>query len=172
MVDLKKVTAAAPIQTTSIPIGAIAPAIAARQPHPLDGIRQKAQELEAKRRAKALQFDQAQRKHVRIVRPESFWCGFHNCCGEIVEGRCTICKRHVPNVVTDSHTKIRQRLPEHVINPADQAEVVRLQKEIVAIEREIEAHRKASEAIEQEFRSQFFGNQDVGKPTEYFPTWK
>jgi hypothetical protein len=160
--DFKKVSAAAaPVQASSLPIGAIAPAVTTRAAHPLDAIRQKAQELEAKRHAKAIEFDQAQRKHVRIVRPESFWCGFHNCRGEIEQGQCTICRRRVSNVVTDPHTKIRQRLPEHVINAADQAEVVRLQKEIMAIEREIEQHRKDSEPIVREFNGRNFNDQEI-----------
>jgi hypothetical protein len=161
VIDLKKATMIVPIQATSLPVGAIATKITPPAAHPLDGIRQRAQELEAKRRAKAIEFDQAQRKHVRIIRPESYWCGFHGCRGEIEQGVCTICKRRVSNVVTDSHTKIRQRLPEHVINAADQAVVVRLQKEIVEIERAIEQHRRDSEPIVREFNGRFFGDQDI-----------
>ena len=158
------------IQASSLPAGAIPPRTATSVAHPLDAIRIKAQELEGRRHQLASQFDQAQRKHVRIIRPESYWCGFHNCRGEIEQGQCTICKRRVANVVTDAHTKLRQRLPEHVINAADQAEVVRLQKEITVIERAIEQHRKESELARRDLDLSLATS--PARPTEYFPTWK
>jgi hypothetical protein len=178
MVDLKKVTAAvAPIQASNVPIGAIAPRIAAKQAHPLDGIRQKEAQLRSELAALAREFNLAQRRNVKVVQPpETFWCHWHSCQGFIDpqggrRGACNICKRQV-DIMSDSAIVPRHQLPVHVVVPEAEAEVIGLQKKITAKEREIEQHKRDSAAIEQEFRAQSFGNQDVGRPTEYLPTWR
>ena len=167
MDELKKATAAMPVQAAAIPPGAIAPQIQARAAHPLDALHQEGARLQAKLHQLALEFNLAQRSASRVIRPDvGYWCGYHGCGGEIMEGVCTVCKRRVGNVLTDVHAKPRLRLPIIEPVPDGVAEVVRLRKAIERCEKEIETWKAARAQAEVTLMEREFGNKP-GRPSEY-----
>jgi len=178
MNDFKKATAvSAPIQASSVPIGAVAPHIQTRAPHPMDAINQEGERLKAKLKKLADEFNLAQPRASRIIRPEigsEYWCRFHGCRGVLeVSGRkgtCNICRRSI-DVFSTPDLVPRLRLPEVVAIAEGGAEVERLQKAITQVEKEIEDWKRRRAQAEVDLMNESLGNRP-GPPSPWIQTWK
>jgi|SRR5580700_4103596 hypothetical protein len=177
MAEIKKASAAMPIQASVIPPGAVMPKVQARQPHPMDALNEEGARLRANLHRLATEFHLAQPRASRIIRHEigsEFWCRFHGCPGTLeVSGRrgvCTICKRNI-DVFDTPGLVPRLRLPEVVVIPEGAAELERLQKAITRTEKEIEAWKKNKAAAELDLVQERWGNRP-GPPSPYVHAWK